>query len=229
MFYTWAAISIGFLGSLHCAGMCGPLLVAVHKGRQFSWAQLFHHLGRIVVYMAFGVAAGAIGNSFSFLGWQQWFSLVAGVTLVLSVLLFPFTKMLKQWEGAIGQWSIKLSSWVHATGRKGNQRSFTLGLANGILPCGLVYIAVAGAANTFTPWDGALFMLAFGLGTMPILVVVPFLGVLLPINLRNTARKLIPVGVLIIGVLLVFRGLNLGIPYLSPQQAESKVEINSCH
>lgn len=229
MFYPWAAISIGFLGSLHCAGMCSPLLVAVHKGQQLSWSQFFHHAGRLTVYMILGGVAGAIGSTFSLLGLQQWFSLIAGVLLVLSVLLFPFTKVIKQWEGRIGQWSIKLSSWIHAKGRKGNQRSFMLGLANGILPCGLVYIAIAGAANTFTPWDGALFMLGFGLGTLPLLIAVPFLGMLLPIKLRNNARKLLPAGVLLIGLLLVVRGLNLGIPYLSPQHAESATEITSCH
>lgn len=227
--YLWAAISIGLLGSLHCAGMCGPLLVALQSEKAWRPAHIFHHLGRISMYMLFGAVAGAIGNTFSLMGVQQWFSMTIGALLVLSVLLLPFIRLMKRWEGVISKRSLQLTSWVHQSGSKGHRRAYGLGLANGILPCGLVYLAIAGAANTFTPWDGALFMLMFGLGTLPMLLVVRYAGAMLPLKLRNRAKRLIPISVLVIGLLLMVRGMNLGIPYLSPQQTGSNAEIAACN
>jgi hypothetical protein len=227
--YFWAAISIGFLGSLHCAGMCGPLLVALQPDKGWRPSHIVHHVGRLSAYMIFGAIAGAIGSTFSFMGFQQGFSLIIGALLVLSVIMLPFARFMKDWEGVISTYSLRLSSWVHQSGTKGHQRAYGLGLANGILPCGLVYLAIAGAANTFTPWDGALFMLMFGLGTLPMLLVVRYAGAMLPIKLRNRMKRLIPISVLVIGLLLMVRGMNLGIPYLSPQQVESSAEIAACN
>lgn len=227
--YLWAAISIGFLGSLHCAGMCGPLLFALQPEKGWRSSHAMHHLGRLSVYMLFGAAAGAIGSTFSMMGVQQAFSLIIGGILVLSVLLLPFSRFMKNWEGSLSKYSLRLSSWVHQSGSKGHARSYGLGLANGILPCGLVYLAVAGAANTFTPWDGTLFMLLFGAGTLPMLLVVRYAGALLPLQLRNRMKRLIPISVLVIGLLLMVRGMNLGIPYLSPQQADNTTEIAACN
>lgn len=218
MIYGLAAISIGVLGSLHCAGMCGPLLMAINRG-QVSWKrELLHHSGRILVYMTLGATAGAIGASFSIMGLQQGFSLVIGALMILSVALIPAVRYFKQLEAKLSGVSVKFTSWIHQSKRSASSVRFLTGVANGLLPCGLVYMGIAGAANTFTPWDGALFMMFFGLGTVPTLAALLRVSTLVKVTTRNKIRKLIPVTVLVMGLLLMVRGMNLGVPYVSPQQ-----------
>lgn len=227
--YFWAAISIGLLGSLHCAGMCGPILATINQRKNAKLNFIVHHTGRVMTYGLFGAIAGAFGATFSVMGLQQIFSITIGILMVLSVLLLPLSKSFKNIESEIGRISIKFSSVIHQGNWPKSTFGFLMGVANGLLPCGLVYLAVAGAANTFTPWDGALFMMAFGLGTLPVLLLVTKVSSAFSPQLRSRFRKLIPITIFFMGLLLILRGSNLGVPYLSPQQAESSAEIIECH
>jgi sulfite exporter TauE/SafE len=100
------------------------------------------------------------------------------------------------------------------------RHSFTsllvLGLLNGLLPCGLVYVACAGATATGGLFSGAAYMAAFGLGTVPMMLGISVSGRLIPLSLRLQLRKAIPVSVFLLASLLILRGLSLGIPYVSP-------------
>jgi sulfite exporter TauE/SafE len=226
--YLWAAISIGFIGSLHCLGMCAPLLAAVQQ-RNGRWSSaFFHHGGRLLTYMIFGAVAGTIGQSVAWMGAQQLFSIAIGTLIVLVVLAYPFTAHFSSLERAMGKWSIRFSSWSHSLGWSQPRTRVLLGVANGLLPCGLVYLGVAGAANTFTPWDGALFMAAFGLGTLPALIVGTRLISQLSPVFRGRFRKLIPAAMMVVGLLLIVRGLNLDVPYLSPHVSSESTEITAC-
>ena len=98
---------------------------------------------------------------------------------------------------------------------------FGLGAINGLLPCGLVYIAAAGAAATGQPIEGAIHMAAFGAGTLPVLLGIGMAG--RSLSFMPRFRRLIPVTVGMVAVLLILRGLALGIPYLSP------AAMHSCH
>ncbi len=216
------------LGSLHCAGMCGPILITVNQGRTKPLNEVLHHSGRLLTYALFGAVAGALGNTFSIVGWQQSFSIAIGILMVLSVLIIPLSKRFNAIEGKLSRVAIKFTGWIHRAGFGKNQLRFLTGVGNGLLPCGLVYLAVAGAANTFTPWDGALFMLAFGAGTLPMLLVLTAFGSKLSLCLRNKLRKLIPITVFVMGCLLIVRGMNLGIPYLSPQMVGQDREVVEC-
>lgn len=227
--YLLAAISIGLLGSLHCMGMCGPILATVNQ-KGGGWSNdLLHHTGRLATYIVFGAVVGALGKSFDMMGFQQGFSVIIGVLLIVSVVLYPIARMFKQFESVLGRVSIKMSGWIHRSGLGRNQVRLLMGAANGLLPCGLVYLALAGAANTFTPWGGALFMMAFGAGTLPALLVIGRLSHQLSPSLRSRFRKLIPVTILIMGSLLFVRGLDLGVPYLSPKAPVESNEITDCH
>jgi hypothetical protein len=93
---------------------------------------------------------------------------------------------------------------------------FLIGLLNGLLPCGLVYLAIAGAIGTGSVYFGIAFMVLFGLGTLPMMLLISWIGNLFTIAVRNTMNKIIPYIVVLIGVLFILRGLSLGIPYLSP-------------
>lgn len=212
--YILPAILIGLVGSLHCVGMCGPLIMALHQ-KNGTKNEIVHHLGRLSVYAAIGIIAGALGSTFSFMGLQQTFSMIAGAILIASALIVFTRHYLGKLEGLISRVSIKLASYANSQSN-GLQKNYVLGVANGLLPCGVVYLAMVGAANTFTPWDGAIFMLAFGMGTIPALFVLSAFGRKIPIQLRNRFKALVPVVIILVGAMLVVRGMDLGIPYLSP-------------
>jgi sulfite exporter TauE/SafE len=183
---------------------------------------MLHHSGRLTTYATFGAVSGAIGHAFSLAGYQQIFSITLGTLTVFSVVLVWLGRSTRIVEPAIGRVSVRFAGWIHATGLGREKTRFLLGMANGLLPCTMVYLASLAAANTYTPWDGALFMLAFGVGTIPALLALTWLDHLLPSALGTKLRKLAPVIVLVTGLLLITRGLNLGLPYLSPgQQTES--------
>ncbi|MEQ9186091.1 MAG: sulfite exporter TauE/SafE family protein [Cryomorphaceae bacterium] len=226
--YFWAAISIGFIGSVHCLGMCGPILVAINNGKGRWWHDFLHHSGRLTSYMVFGTLAGMLGRTIDLMGYQQSFSILIGSLLVTAVVVRPVAKTFKRVESSMGRISIRFSGWIHQLGLGPTPIRFLLGSANGMLPCGLVYLGLAGAASTFTPWDGAFFMLLFGLSTLPALLLVSKLASGLTVKTRANFRKLIPLTMLIMGSLLLLRGMDLGVPYLSPKAQVESNEIEDC-
>jgi uncharacterized protein len=106
---------------------------------------------------------------------------------------------------------------------------FAAGVLNGLLPCGLVYLAVAGAIGSGNMWDGALFMAMFSAGTIPVMFSLMVLKNQISMNVRNKMRKLVPVFAVIFAALFILRGLNLDIPYISPKlTAEKGMEVKGC-
>jgi sulfite exporter TauE/SafE len=134
----------------------------------------------------------------------------------------------------VGKVKLKLGSLLR---KKTYSSLFFIGLLNGLLPCGLVYMAIAGALATGSSTSGALFMFIFGVGTLPMLFAISILGNSISLKLRRKMTKLIPVAVMFIGVLFILRGLGLGIPYISPpdkklqvpQKTEMKIKGACCH
>ena len=100
-----------------------------------------------------------------------------------------------------------------------------LGLLNGLLPCGLVYVAGAGATSTGSIVGGAFYMALFGAGTLPMMLIISLSGKLVPPSLRLRLGRVVPVSILLLATLLIFRGLGLGIPYVSPNVAAG----SCCH
>jgi uncharacterized protein len=211
------AFILGFLGSLHCAAMCGPLMLAlpVPPGgpARFFAGRSVYHLGRILTYCLLGVIAGLAGRSLLLAGFQRWISITLGIAILLGFLLSkkislatPVVRLVTRLKKAMGT--------------QLQRRSFTslaiLGLLNGLLPCGLVYVAMAGAVSRGGLLAGAGYMVAFGLGTLPMMGAMSLSGKLFPISVRLRLRRVIPVGVCLLAALLILRGLSLGIPYLSP-------------
>ncbi len=218
-----SALVLGLVGSLHCVGMCGPIALALPLDKN-SWTKKFigtsfYSLGRIITYALLGALFGLIGQGIKFAGFQQWFSIIFGVVMVLSV-LFPFLFKDKK---IIDKWITKLSGGLIRKfkvyfSKRSYYSLFVIGLLNGLLPCGLVYIAIAGAINTNSILDGMLFMAVFGFGTSPLLAGVSIMGHLLSPKARRGINKIIPILILIMGILFILRGLGLGIPFLSPPE-----------
>lgn len=228
------AISIGFLGSFHCIGMCGPIALAlpVHQYSPLkkNFGIFLYNAGRITTYTFLGLLFGLLGQSIFIGGFQQTLSIAIGVLLLLSVVLTKVT-VLSTTKGLSIIYSF-INSVKNQLGnlfnKKGIHFLFFIGLLNGLLPCGLVYIGIAGAIATGHYIKGAEFMLFFGIGTMPIMFAVSFLGQFISTGHRNLIRKSIPVMVSIMAVMLIVRGLNLGIPYLSPQFEQETHKMSCC-
>lgn len=228
-----AAISLGLLGSFHCIGMCGPIALAlpVHQFSQFKkyLAIFLYNVGRVATYTLLGLLFGLLGQSFYLGGFQQTLSVAVGVLLLLSVVFSQTNWIRLPALGFVYRFinSVKLQLG-NLFNRKGLHFLFLIGLLNGFLPCGLVYLGIAGAVATGHFIKGAEFMLYFGLGTIPVMYSVAFLGQFISIKHRNFIRRSMPVVVAVMATLLIVRGLNLGIPYLSPQFEKDSREVTCC-
>lgn len=211
------------MGSFHCVGMCGPIALAIPL-KTTSWLAritggVIYNLGRALTYAVMGAFFGLLGRGLVMSGFQQWVSVIMGVIMILSVITPSIYK--NRFNAEKGLFSfvgkVKLS-----LGKLFTQRSygslFLIGLLNGLLPCGLVYVAIAAAIATGSSTGGALFMFLFGLGTLPMMLAISLIGNLITLELRKRITRLIPYAIVFIGVLFVLRGLSLGIPFLSPPE-----------
>ena len=213
------AFLMGLLGSLHCAVMCGPLMLSlpIQKSNYLKSAiqLLLYQFGRVLVYTLMGVLVGWIGSSFTIFANQQMLSLIIGVVLVLFVVL-QFTgyyyKNLNNIQYKIVAPISKLMGKLFGLPFWG----FFAGILNGLIPCGMVYLALATALNSATIEGGASFMFLFGLGTTPLMLMISLGGIYLKRYIKFDTRKLIPYFMLFIGVLFIMRSADLGIPFLSP-------------
>jgi sulfite exporter TauE/SafE len=185
---------------------------------------VFYHTGRILVYALGGLLFGLLGRHIYLAGWQQGFSIGMGI-LILAIFL---ARRLKATP------ALKLSGWLmRAMGPFWRSPSapgfFVLGIANGLLPCGMVYLAIAAATTRGSVGEGVLFMLFFGAGTLPLLATAQYLGRIWGQAFRFRLRRMLPLVTVLVALLLILRGMNLGIPYLSPRMAAAPQRVVSCH
>lgn len=230
MEFLLAAIVIGFLGGFHCVGMCGPIAMAlpVHtkSATQKILSILTYNAGRIITYSLFGVVFGAIGQSFVFFGLQQALSITMGSLILFFLIVSYFGKVQNPILSKAYFFVNKVKAGLSGLFRKRTYSSFfSIGMLNGLLPCGLVYMALAGALATGDILKGALFMAFFGLGTLPFMFAVTYYSNLISIKIRNRMRKVVPVVVAVMAVLMILRGMNLGINYVSPKLTQEKCEV----
>ena len=225
----WTAFLLGFLGSAHCAGMCGPLaLVLPTSGNSrlnFIYGRIFYNLGRVITYAVLGALFGLVGRTFAIAGLQRWISLAAGATILIGLLASPRLLVAVPMARSVG--------WVKSKlGRLLQQRApgalLGIGLLNGLLPCGLVYTACAAATTLGSVWSGVEYLVAFGLGTLPMMLALSLAGHRLQFALRFKLQRLIPISLLLVGCLLLLRGMDLGIPYLSPKISPAGA-LKCCH
>lgn len=217
-----AALSLGLVTGLHCVGMCGPLALALprvgDRRATYVLGRLLYNLGRAVTYAVMGMLVGLIGRSFAIGGFQRWVSVGFGVALLIGLLLMQ-TGLMNRLLDQLGFFRV-FAALQRVWKRNFTNRSYTglfiLGLINGLLPCGPVYVALAAAAATGHAATAALFMFIFGLGTLPMMLAVSLAGNLVQMPMRRKLQKLVPISAGVVAILLIVRGLALGIPYLSP-------------
>jgi uncharacterized protein len=232
--FVFEGFMIGLLGSLHCVGMCGPLALALPLRQETRWKKIsgaiLYNLGRAFTYAAMGLVLGLLGIGAKIYGIQQWVSIACGVIMILSVLFASVFNM----KALVQTVSLKNTGFIQrgiVKRMKNPQLStlFIIGLLNGLLPCGLVYIAISGALVSPSLTNSVLFMFLFGLGTLPMMFSLVYFSNLIKDKLLSRIRKLIPVFIILLGILFIVRGLNLGIPYLSPKFNADKQEMKCCH
>jgi uncharacterized protein len=222
-----AALLTGLIGSLHCLGMCGPIVLMLPVGStsksRFLLSRLTYNFGRVITYAILGAFCGMLGHLVVLAGYQQGLSVVIGVIILLAFII-PRRLIRKISPSFMGSITDKLSGlWGKLLNSPDAFSLFIIGLLNGLLPCGLVYVALAAASTTGNAINGSLYMIVFGLGTIPLMLIFSLFGGLLPNKIRLWAPKLIPIAAIALAILLILRGLSLGIPYISPNlQSHSK-------
>lgn len=214
---------LGLLGSLHCIGMCGPIAMMLPISRSSRYKKhlqiTLYHLGRIISYSILGVIFGILGRGLFLSGLQQYLSIIIGVLMIVLVIfpkithsislrITPLSRLLNTLKKQLGLYLKKESYYA----------IFTIGFFNGFLPCGMVYMALVGAIAMKSVTTSMLYMILYGLGTVPLLSVLLYVKDAFSNNFRNKLQQAIPVFVVVLGVLFIFRGLGLGIPYISPAQ-----------
>lgn len=230
LFVLLSGYGIGLFGSFHCIGMCGPIALSLPI-HQFQQAEklvsvLLYNIGRSISYAIFGMLFGLIGSTFTFFKIQQFLSIFSGVLLLLLFLnqrfgkvnfaiFYRFTSKIKNQLG------------VYLKSEKSVLSYLFIGVLNGFLPCGLVYVAIAAAIATGSVFKSSLLMFGFGLGTIPVMVLLMYFGKFLSQNIRSKINAVTPYLIMGMAILLIIRGMNLGIPYISPSLIDETV--NCCH
>ncbi len=205
---------LGLAGSLHCVGMCGPLLLALPLDasgkRKVAGQMLVYHSGRLLTYAVLGLLFGLLGQGLAIAGFQKMLSISAGIfMLAMALMAWRFERLVTALPG-FGVFTRRVKSGIgHLLRRNTATATFSIGLLNGLLPCGMVYAALAGAIAALGPAQGGLFMAIFGLGTLPLLLSVTWLGQSFSTQVRRKIRIAQPILLSLVGLLLIQRGLHL--------------------
>ncbi|MNE19715.1 hypothetical protein D3C80_1128060 [compost metagenome] len=233
MLYT--AFFFGLISSLHCIGMCGPIALMLPVERNNPTKKITqivtYHLGRLAAYATIGLIFGLIGKGFFLAGMQQKLSIFIGISIIVVILIPERTFAQYNFSKPVFKLISKVKTKLGSQFKNRSYKSlFTIGLLNGFLPCGMVYVALFGAIAMQSAGFGVLYMILFGLGTVPMMSSVVYLNSFLTVSIRNKIQKAIPYVGVLIGVLFILRGLGLGIPYVSPTNMSLFVQGNpNCH
>ena len=231
----YSAFIFGLISSLHCIGMCGPIamMIPVDRNNPTKKASqiITYHFGRLSAYATIGLIFGLVGKGFFLAGIQQKLSIFIGVAMIITILTpervlanYNFSKPVFR---LISKIKIALGKQFK---NKSYQSLFSIGLLNGFLPCGMVYVALFGAIAMQSISFGIVYMLLFGLGTIPMMSSVTYLNSFMTLSFRNRVQKAIPYVGVTIGILFILRGLGLGIPYVSPANMSLFIqETPNCH
>jgi sulfite exporter TauE/SafE len=223
------ALLMGFTGSLHCAGMCGPIVWVMpfqaFEGWKKALAVGLYHVGRISVYAVLAIALHSFRDLFD-PRVQQYISIALGSLLLIAGLVSFIPNRQLKYKLPWGEFVKRQLGHVIGNPTLG---AITLsGILNGLLPCGLVYMALSAAVTAATKLQAVSLIYMFGLGTIPMLVGITLLKGKLNFFRTPHIKKLVPMVVFVFGCLFVLRGMNLGIPYLSPEVVVEKQQIKSC-
>jgi sulfite exporter TauE/SafE len=225
--------------------MCGPIALTVPLNRSNNWTMvgglIQYNSGRLLSYAALGVIVGSLGLSINTFGFLQWISIITGGILIIYA-----------WRKYLGDLFPRLSArlsmgFVLSRGMGKIMKSQSpfklsmLGVLNGLLPCGMVSVALMNALLAGNIGGSSLAMFVFGIGTLPGMITVSYLANKISSKSRKKMTRTLPYLLTIVGVMIILRGMNLNIPYISPKaemvqtvdqntgETTSTAELNCCH
>lgn len=219
---------IGLASNFHCIGMCGPLAFALPIDRSSTLKSIIsvfkYNFGRLFSYSFLGMLVGMFGFSVSLFSTMQWLSILSGILIIG----MAWSDRVEQWP-ILGIWTKKMSGVIQGIFQKSKElplayRSFSFGMANGLLPCGMAYLGLTNAIGSGSILSSTLSMTSFGLGTLPAMFFMPLIA-----HSKwkiNVPKRIIAIFLTLIGILTIMRGMNLGIPYVSPKM---NTELNQTH
>lgn len=224
-----AGLILGITSNLHCIGMCGPIAMAIPVNRKSNWSILSgvlqYNFGRILTYALLGAIVGSIGVTVETFGFLQWLSIIAGVFMIL----FAWRKWISsKIEAKLPMFGIQsiISKGLGKVITSGSPFKLSLlGMLNGLLPCGMVYVALMNALLAGNMLMSANAMIAFGIGTLPSMIAVGFAANRITASMRQKLNKTVPYLLTVVGMLIILRGMNLDIPYISPKVTVTKTEV----
>jgi len=232
----YTAFFIGLFGSIHCIGMCGPIAIALpvpeSTNISFFTGRVLYNIGRVVSYSILGLIFGLVGGRVALAGAQQFVSIALGVIIILAILLPQKYKNYFAQHPVTQKLAQPLKANIGMLFKKGTfSAMFLIGVLNGFLPCGFVYIGLAGAIASGDAISGAAVMILFGFGTIPAMFAASVFGKYINIGIRIKLRKATPYLAIVLAIIFIMRGMNLGIPYLSPKLISQNdvVEEMDCH
>lgn len=225
------ALTMGLMSSFHCIGMCGPIALALPTHKKDKFQQLVglvaYNGGRTLTYASLGLVLGAAGSAMVWVGYFRYLSILSGAIMLIYVLwpkkMEAYLHVPRFWQHMIQAVKKKMSTVL----RSRNPASFVLlGMLNGLLPCGMIYLALMSSLATGSMTGGAIYMLAFGIGTLPAMLAVGFFRQLITPALRSQMHRLTPIVIGITGALLVIRGIMIQYP---SNVTGNNTEITICH
>lgn len=225
---------VGILGSLHCAAMCGPIALALPAGEGdrggFIAGRLLYNGGRMLTYLTLGAVLGSVGSFFALAGLQQALSIAVGALMIVALFVpSAINRLSTRWSFLLRLHHALQERLGIVLRKKTLPSLFAFGLLNGLLPCGLLYAALGAAATLADPVRGMLFLGGFGAGTVPVMAGIGLAGTSIRAGVRRRVAAVLPVFTFALGMLLILRGLNLGIPYVSPAVDENESAQGEMH
>jgi sulfite exporter TauE/SafE len=214
-----SAFLLGVAGSLHCMGMCGPIAMALPLNRNSVWTQLvglfLYNLGRVFTYSLLGFVFGTIGFSLDLYRFLQFTSILIGVAMIAIAWRRQLLKHIEFSSSRLQLWIFRNMGKLLASGSP--LKLFGIGALNGLLPCGMIFIALSTALLAENAMGSAFTMTAFGLGSLPAMMMIGFVANQFSFGIRQQLNRVFPYVMTVIGLMVILRGANLGIPYLSPK------------
>ncbi len=227
-----SALGLGFASGFHCIGMCGPIALSMgltkKQATNYYLQNLTYQSGRILTYSIFGAILGVAGKGFEMAGFQQYLTIAAGVLLILMAVSSFGEKDFASKIPFLSRILFKVKMNLAKLLQKADYKSrFTTGILNGFLPCGMVYMALTASLASGGILQGATFMALFGVGTLPFMFFVVLLGNLMTTAFRIKILKIVPVMMVVLGGLFILRGMEIGIPYISPKKEALQIQNTS--
>lgn len=211
----WTAFTIGLFGSFHCVGMCGPIAMALPRSGDGLFADLIqksvYNIGRILTYSLLGAIIGLAGHAISLAGLQRPLSILLGILVILGAFLPLASSAGIQRFDRVRQFFGWLQKKLkQQMSRRDTSTMLVVGLLNGLLPCGFVYVGLASSLTTESVLGGMSYMALFGLGTFPAMMLMALAPGIISLKMRQRINRFLPLLAVLLGSYLIYRGLVMG-------------------